>query len=55
MKTTSRREFIKSSSVLGLTIPLLSPTQMFGQTNDLYAFDLKSPRQYSPIHTNQTH
>jgi hypothetical protein len=42
MKTTSRRKFIKSASVLGLAIPLLNPTQIFGQVNDLFTF-------YSPF------
>jgi hypothetical protein len=42
MKSTSRREFIKSASVLGLAIPLLNPTQIFGQINDQFTF-------YSPF------
>ena len=38
MKTTSRREFIRSASVLGLAIPLLNPTQIFGQQIDSFIF-----------------
>src|ERR1035437_5109113 len=38
MKITTRREFIKSASVLGLVIPLLNPTELFGQQIDSFTF-----------------
>lgn len=38
MKTTTRREFIKSTLVLGLAIPLLNPTRIFARTNYLFTF-----------------
>ena len=38
MKTSTRRNFIKSVSVLGATIPLLKPNEIFGQFNDEFVF-----------------
>jgi hypothetical protein len=38
MKTTSRRKFIKSASVLGLALPLLNPNEIFGQQIDSFTF-----------------
>lgn len=39
MKTTTRRNFLKSVSVLGLSIPLLKPNELFGQFgNDSFTF-----------------
>lgn len=41
MKTTTRRKFIKSASVLGLSIPLINPIQLFGQ--QINSFKFQSP------------
>src|SRR5665647_1161428 len=39
MKATTRRNFLKSVSVLGLSIPLLKPNELFGQFgNDSFTF-----------------
>ena len=38
MKKSTRRNFIKSVSVLGATIPLLKPNEIFGQFNDEFVF-----------------
>ena len=38
MKTTSRRDFIKSVSVFGLYIPLLNPIEIFNQQIDPFTF-----------------
>src|SRR3984893_7644730 len=38
MKTSTRRKFIKSVSVLGLSIPLLNHDETFGQFNDSFTF-----------------
>ena len=38
MKTTSRRKFIKSASVLGLALPLLNPNEIFGQQIESFTF-----------------
>lgn len=38
MKTSTRRNFIKSVSVLGVSIPLLKPNEIFGQSNDAFSF-----------------
>ncbi|MCK9640289.1 MAG: GDSL-type esterase/lipase family protein [Prolixibacteraceae bacterium] len=38
MKTTPRREFIKSASVLGLALPFLNPNEIFGQQIDSFIF-----------------
>jgi hypothetical protein len=39
MKTSTRRNFLKSVSVLGLSIPLLKPNELFGQfSNDSFAY-----------------
>ena len=42
MKYSSRRKFIKSVSLVGLSIPLLKPNLMFGQSND-DLFTFRSP------------
>ena len=39
MKKSTRRNFIKTVSVVGLSIPLLSPEKVFGQLLDLFAFE----------------
>lgn len=42
MKTSTRRDFIKTASVLGLSIPLLKPGEIFGQSNN-DSFTFRSP------------
>jgi hypothetical protein len=48
MKTSTRRNFIKSVSVLGVSVPLLKPNEIFAQFNDVFIF--QSPFMKAVMH-----